>query len=145
MNSKVYKVYNTNLQNQNTKILSEQETKASIDSLNLSVRSYNALKRNRILFVEDLLSLSYKQLKTIRNLGKTSVLEIISKVHLLGLKFNFEENTTCYNNDTLNEYSEINKQINELKQEKEKLEKRINELRSRQEMIYDNLCYRKEL
>lgn len=145
MNSKVYKVYNTNLQNQNTKILSEQETKTSIDSLNLSVRSYNALKRNRILFVEDLLSLSYKQLKTIRNLGKTSVLEIISKVHLLGLKFNFEENTTCYNNDTLNEYSEINKQINELKQEKEKLEKRINELRSRQEMIYDNLCYRKEL
>lgn len=145
MNSKVYKVYNTNLQNQNTKILSEQETKTSIDSLNLSVRSYNALKRNRILFVEDLLSLSYKQLKTIRNLGKTSVLEIISKVHLLGLKFNFEENTTSYNNDTLNEYSEINKQINELKQEKEKLEKRINELRSRQEMIYDNLCYRKEL
>ena len=35
MNSKVYKVYNTNLQNQNTKILSEQETKDLYNKLEL--------------------------------------------------------------------------------------------------------------
>ena len=51
-----------------------------IDSLELSVRSYNCLKRAGFETLEDLSKLSYRELTQIKNLGKKSVEEIIEKL-----------------------------------------------------------------
>ena len=51
-----------------------------IDSLELSVRSYNCLKRAGFDTLEDLSKLSYKELTQIQNLGKKSVEEIVAKL-----------------------------------------------------------------
>jgi len=51
-----------------------------IDSLELSVRSYNCLKRAGFETLEDLTKLSYKELSQIKNLGKKSVDEIVEKL-----------------------------------------------------------------
>ncbi|MEK9148739.1 MAG: DNA-directed RNA polymerase subunit alpha C-terminal domain-containing protein [Candidatus Desantisbacteria bacterium] len=53
----------------------------SIEELELSVRSYNALMGKGIFIIEKLLNLSDKELFQIEYLGKTSVAEIKSKLH----------------------------------------------------------------
>lgn len=52
----------------------------TIDSLNLSTRSYNCLKLKQCYYISDLLYHSYKSLMSIHNLGKKSVLEIQDKL-----------------------------------------------------------------
>lgn len=52
----------------------------SITSLDLSVRSYNCLKRAQLETVEDLAKLTKRELKEIKNLGAKSVEEIITKL-----------------------------------------------------------------
>ncbi len=58
----------------------EKMKETPIEALNLSVRSYNALKRLNINTVSELSSFSYDDLIIIRNLGEKSVKEIIDKV-----------------------------------------------------------------
>ena len=63
----------------------------SIERLQLSARSYNALKRQRINTIKDLLELKESDLFYIRNLGVKSANEIINKIRLMGLSFQNEE------------------------------------------------------
>lgn len=60
--------------------------RTSIDEINLTVRSYNCLKRAGISTVGDLVNKTSLELKKIRNLGVSNQTEIINKLHDLGLK-----------------------------------------------------------
>lgn len=52
----------------------------SIEEMNLSVRSFNCLKRGGIHTVYDLMSKSIDELKSIRNMGKKSLIEIFTSL-----------------------------------------------------------------
>ncbi len=54
----------------------------SIDCLKLSTRAYNALRRENIISLKDLLSLSFNDINKIKNLGVNSINEIINKLDL---------------------------------------------------------------
>lgn len=56
-----------------------------IEDLDLSVRSYNCLKRASIHTVEDLIKKSEDDMLKVRNLGKKSLDEVIKKLEDLGL------------------------------------------------------------
>jgi DNA-directed RNA polymerase subunit alpha len=56
-----------------------------IEDLDLSVRSYNCLKREGINSVSELVALSETQLMNIRNFGQKSVDEVKDKLVELGL------------------------------------------------------------
>jgi len=62
-----------------------------IEELELSVRSYNCLKRAGITTVEDLANKSEEDMMKVRNLGKKSLDEVTNKLHALGLDFAKEE------------------------------------------------------
>lgn len=57
----------------------------SIDDLELTVRSYNCLKRANINTVAELTSKTYSELSKVRNLGRKSLDEIVDKLHELGV------------------------------------------------------------
>ena len=57
----------------------------SIEELDLSVRSYNCLKRASINTVEDLASKSEEDMMKVRNLGRKSLEEVLKKMADLGL------------------------------------------------------------
>ena len=57
----------------------------TIDELELSVRSYNCLKRAGINTVEDLTSKTEDDMMKVRNLGRKSLDEVIEKLHSMGL------------------------------------------------------------
>lgn len=58
-----------------------------IENLNLSVRAYNALKRNGVLTVGELLKLSVVEISDMSYLGTKSYKEIVETIHGLGLRF----------------------------------------------------------
>ena len=58
-----------------------------IEELDLTVRSYNCLKREGSNTVSELIALSEDQLMNIRNFGSKSVDEVRDKLHSMGLKF----------------------------------------------------------
>ena len=57
----------------------------SIDDLDLSVRSFNCLKRAGINTVEDLINRTEEDMIKVRNLGRKSLDEVIQKLQSLGL------------------------------------------------------------
>ena len=63
----------------------------AIEDLDLSVRSYNCLKKEGILSVEELTDKTELEIQRIKNLGKKSYKEIIQKVKDLGLEFKEED------------------------------------------------------
>ena len=78
----------------NTQIMIEKEEnkkervlETSIEDLELSVRSFNCLKRAGISTVEDLTNKSEADMMKVRNLGKKSLDEVTNKLHALGLDF----------------------------------------------------------
>lgn len=80
-------------QAKNTEIMVEkEETKKekvlemTIEELDLSVRSYNCLKRAGINTVEDLISRTEEDMMKVRNLGKKSLEEVVQKLAALDLK-----------------------------------------------------------
>lgn len=64
---------------------------AEITLLNLSVRSYNCLKRARINTIKELTLMTKEDLKNVRNLGSVGVEEIISKLEKLGYGLKTDE------------------------------------------------------
>jgi len=56
-----------------------------IDELDLTVRSYNCLKRANINTIEDLIKLTELEVIKLKNLGYKSFEEIVSKLAVLGL------------------------------------------------------------
>ena len=65
--------------------------KMTIEELDLSVRSFNCLKRAGIDTVEDLTNRTEDDMIKVRNLGKKSLEEVIQKLHSLGLDLKKEE------------------------------------------------------
>jgi DNA-directed RNA polymerase subunit alpha len=63
----------------------------SIDELELSVRSYNCLKRAQINTVGDLVARTMDEMIKVRNLGKKSLEEIIEKLEGMGLHLKDQE------------------------------------------------------
>ena len=59
----------------------------TIEELDLSVRSYNCLKRASITTVEDLTNKTEDEMMKVRNLGRKSLEEVTNKLHSLGLDF----------------------------------------------------------
>ena len=57
----------------------------TVEELDLSVRSFNCLKRANIHKVEDLISKSEEEMMRVRNLGRKSLDEVIAKLNSLGL------------------------------------------------------------
>ena len=63
----------------------------TIEDLELSVRSFNCLKRAGISTVEDITNMTEPEMMKVRNLGKKSLDEVTAKLHSLGLDFAREE------------------------------------------------------
>ncbi|NLM83166.1 MAG: DNA-directed RNA polymerase subunit alpha [Clostridiales bacterium] len=57
----------------------------TIEELDLSVRSFNCLKRANINTVEDLISKTEEEMIKVRNLGRKSLEEVIHKLAMMGL------------------------------------------------------------
>ena len=57
----------------------------TIDELDLSVRSFNCLKRANINTVEDLISKTGEDMMKVRNMGKKSLDEVQKKLEMMGL------------------------------------------------------------
>lgn len=77
----------------NTEVLVEKGEPAkdkilemTIEELDLSVRSYNCLKRAGINTVDDLISKTEEEMMKVRNLGRKSLEEVVQKLDALGLK-----------------------------------------------------------
>ena len=64
----------------------------TIEELDLSVRSFNCLKRANINPVEDLISKTEDEMMKVRNLGRKSLEEVINKLAMMGLHLADEEN-----------------------------------------------------
>lgn len=62
----------------------EKVLEMTIEELDLSVRSFNCLKRAGINTVEDLISKSEEDMMKVRNLGRKSLEEVINKLNSLG-------------------------------------------------------------
>ena len=69
----------------------EKVLETSIDDLDLTVRSYNSLKRDGINTVQQLVEKTETEVENIRNLGKKSLDEIKNKLEELGLSFRSAE------------------------------------------------------
>ncbi|MBQ6371861.1 MAG: DNA-directed RNA polymerase subunit alpha [Oscillospiraceae bacterium] len=65
--------------------------KMTIEELDLSVRSFNCLKRANINTVEDLVSKTQDEMIKVRNLGRKSLEEVIQKLAMLGLSLASED------------------------------------------------------
>ena len=64
----------------------------TIEELDLSVRSFNCLKRANINTVADLISKTEDEIMKVRNLGRKSLEEVIGKLEAMGLSLADEEN-----------------------------------------------------
>jgi len=62
----------------------EKVLEMTIEELDLSVRSFNCLKRAGINTVEDLISKSEEEMMKVRNLGRKSLEEVLAKLDTLG-------------------------------------------------------------
>lgn len=69
----------------------EKVLEMTIEELDLSVRSFNCLKRAGINTVEDLIGKSEEDMMKVRNLGRKSLDEVIGKLASLGFKLSKEE------------------------------------------------------
>ncbi len=71
--------------------IKEKVLEMTIEDLDMSVRSFNCLKRAGIDTVEDLINRTEEDMIKVRNLGKKSLEEVIQKLHSLGLDLKKEE------------------------------------------------------
>ena len=71
--------------------IKEKVLELTIEELDMSVRSFNCLKRAGIDTVEDLTNRTEADMIKVRNLGKKSLEEVIFKLHSLGLDLKKEE------------------------------------------------------
>ena len=71
--------------------IKEKVLEMTIEELDMSVRSFNCLKRAGIDTVEDLVNKTEDEMIKVRNLGKKSLEEVIQKLHSLGLSLKKDE------------------------------------------------------
>lgn len=82
---------NTQVMVEKEESMKEKVLEMSIEELELSVRSFNCLKRVGISTVEDLTNKTEAEMLKVRNLGKKSFDEVTNKLHSLGLDFKENE------------------------------------------------------
>ena len=76
---------NTEVMVERPETVKEKVLEMTIEELDMSVRSFNCLKRAGIDTVEDLTKKTEEDMIKVRNLGKKSLEEVIQKLHSLGL------------------------------------------------------------
>ena len=76
--------YSTEIMVQKSDTGKEKVLEMTIEELDLSVRSFNCLKRAGINTVEDLISKSEEDMMKVRNLGRKSLEEVVYKLESLG-------------------------------------------------------------
>jgi DNA-directed RNA polymerase subunit alpha len=69
----------------------EKVLEMPIEELDLSVRSFNCLKRANIHTIQDLVNKSEEEMMKVRNLGKKSYDEVVFKLQNLGLSLKKSE------------------------------------------------------
>ena len=69
----------------------EKALEMTIEELDLSVRSFNCLKRAGINTVEDLINKSEDEMMKVRNLGRKSLEEVMAKLDSLGFTLTKDE------------------------------------------------------
>jgi DNA-directed RNA polymerase subunit alpha len=69
----------------------EKVLEITIEELDLSVRSYNCLKRAGINTVEELIKRNEEEMMKVRNLGRKSLEEVEQKLATLGLSLRMED------------------------------------------------------
>ncbi len=69
----------------------EKVLEMTIDEMDLSVRSFNCLKRAGIDTVEDLIAKSEEEMMKVRNLGRKSLEEVMQKLASLGFSLHSED------------------------------------------------------
>lgn len=77
---------NTEIMVDREETIKEKVLEMTIEELDMSVRSFNCLKRAGIDTVEDLINKTEEDMMKVRNLGKKSLEEIINKLESLGLE-----------------------------------------------------------
>ena len=69
----------------------EKVLEMTIEELDLSVRSWNCLKRAGINTVEDLINKSEEEMMKVRNLGRKSLEEVMAKLNALGFSLTHDD------------------------------------------------------
>ena len=69
----------------------EKVLEMTIEELDLSVRSFNCLKRAGINTVEDLINKSEEEMMKVRNLGRKSLEEVMAKLEALGFSLTHDD------------------------------------------------------
>ena len=82
---------NTETMIEREETIKEKVLEMTIEELDLSVRSFNCLKRAGIDTVEDLINRTEEDMIKVKNLGKKSLEEVIYKLQTLGLELRKEE------------------------------------------------------
>ncbi len=85
-------ISNTSIVVEPTKNKQDKILEMTIEELDLSVRSFNCLKRAGINTVEDLISKTQEDMMKVRNLGHKSLEEVINKLDTMGLALASEDN-----------------------------------------------------
>ena len=75
-----------------TEVQRDRVLEMTIEELDLSVRSFNCLKRAGINTVEDLISRSEEEMMRVRNLGRKSLEEVMGKLDSMGMSLMKDEN-----------------------------------------------------
>ena len=70
----------------------------TIEELDLSVRSFNCLKRANINHVEDLISRTGEDMMKVRNMGRKSLEEVQNKLAMMGLSLASDDSSNSNNN-----------------------------------------------
>ena len=70
----------------------------TIEELDLSVRSFNCLKRANINNVEDLISRTGEEMMKVRNMGRKSLEEVQNKLAMMGLSLASDDSSNSNNN-----------------------------------------------
>ncbi len=83
--------YNADIMVEKDDIGKEKVLEMTIEELDLSVRSFNCLKRAGINTVEDLINKTEEDMMKVRNLGRKSLEEVINKLASLGFTLSKED------------------------------------------------------
>ena len=83
--------YNTEIMVDKGEDAKEKVLEMTIEEIDLSVRSFNCLKRAGINTVEDLTTKTEEDMMKVRNLGKKSLDEVINKLHSFDLDLRSED------------------------------------------------------
>lgn len=87
--------------------VSNKKLEKKVEELDLSVRSYNCLKRAGIHTVGELTQKTEEEMMRVRNLGRKSLKEVVQKLHEIGLDLRHSYETDSTYDDDYNEDEDL--------------------------------------